>query len=296
MRPCLLWTMVFLNALATSPQLPVFKSTVDLVRVDLLVVRAGRPVYGLTAADLEVFDSGVRQQIEEVKFEEVPVDVWLVLDNSRSVAGQRLTHLRLAAETFLDSLRTDDRAGIIAFSSQVRLVSDVTGNVSSLRRALDMLTASGSTRLLDALYTALLLPSRGYGRRLVLVFSDGRDNTSWLLPQDVLQVVRESDDVIYSIGVRSTRAQGVVPPDAGLLERLAAETGGRLLFADSGQDLREVFVQVVQEMKARYLVTYYPRYAPGASREGWHPLNIRLRAKKGDVIARRGYFVPNTRN
>lgn len=285
------WILVSVGMLVPTSQQPTFKSGVDLVRVDVLVVRGGRPVLGLTAADFEVFDSGAPQQIERVSFEETPVDVLMVFDTSRSVAGEKLLYLREAAQAFLQGLKPGDRAGVVSFSHHVKLISDLTGNLSSLPRALDTLNASGSTSLLDALYAALLLPTRPEARRLVLLFSDGLDNTSWLSERDVLQVVRESDGVVYSVGVRPTRDQGARTANNALLEDLAAETGGRLFLADSGQRLREVFVRVVQEMKARYLLTYYPHYPPGASREGWHSLRIRLKGKAGDVIARRGYYV-----
>jgi len=80
-------------ATASRPPQVTFRASVDLVRVDLLVVRDGRPVVGLTRDDFEVQDNGVGQEIDQVSFEEVPIDVVLVFDASRSVAGEKLGHL-----------------------------------------------------------------------------------------------------------------------------------------------------------------------------------------------------------
>jgi len=265
-----------------------FRSGVDLVRVDLLVVRDGRPVPGLTAANFEVLDNGVRQDIDGLSFEEVPIDVLLVLDNSRSVAGEKIGHLVEAGHAFVDGLGPGDRAGLVGFSNLVHLQAEPTDRLALVHDALSAVRPSGSTSLLDALYAALVLPGRPDARRLILLFSDGLDNTSWLTAADVTQVALESDTVIYTVGL-SRRVGPSAPPNNALLRSLAEGTGGRLFHADSSRGLRELFVQIVREMKGRYLLTYYPR---GVSREGWHTLQVKLKIARGDLIARHGYYVP----
>ncbi len=286
LRGALIAGVVWSAALA-FPHQAVFRSSVDLVRVDLLVVRDGRPVPGLTAQNFEVLDNGVRQEIERLYFEEVPIDVLLVLDNSSSVAGEKLGDLLKAGHAFLDGLRPGDRAGLVSFSSLVHLRADFTGDLDAVRRALDATTPSGSTSLLDALYVGVMLPGRADARRLVLLFSDGLDNTS-VLGWQVLGVAGEADAVIYSVGIK--RAGAVLEkPNNQLLQSLAEATGGRLFYADTSRRLSDVFAEIVQEMKARYLLTYYPRGVAGA---GWHTLQIKLKNARGDLIARHGYYVP----
>lgn len=303
MRRVVALAVIMLSAAAVRAQQPVFRSNVDLVRLDLLVVRDGEPVTGLTANDFEVVDNGVRQQIERISFEEVPIDVVLVFDTSLSVSGPKLYYLVEAGHALVAGLRSDDRVGLVTFDSRVRLRSSMTGGFESVERLLDQLQASGSTSLVDGLYWSLMLPLRAEARQVVLLFSDGLDNTSWLRAADVLQVVQQSDAVIYSVGLRrivapSTGAQIFHGPtvvgstiseiDNRLLESLAEDSGGRLFFADSSERLRSVFERVLAEMRARYLLTYYPQ---GVTRAGWHSLQVRLKNRRGDVISRRGYFV-----
>ena len=96
-----------------------FRSGVEAVRLDVLVLENGEPVRGLRAGDFEVRDNGVLQQIDRVTFEQVPLNVVLALDMSGSLEGARLEHLQGAAGALLDGLRADDQAALVTFSHMV---------------------------------------------------------------------------------------------------------------------------------------------------------------------------------
>jgi VWFA-related protein len=268
-------------ATATSYQ-PTFRTQVDLVRLDVLVVRDGRPVTGLTAADFEVRDNGVVQQIDHLSFGDVPLDVMLVLDTSRSVAGEKLQHLQEAGRAFLDGLASADRAGLLTFSEVIALESDLTADREQVHRAISRVKGHGATSLRDAIHTASLWPSRDEARSMILVFSDGMDTVSWLTPQQGMDIARESDAVVYGVAI------GPGDDEDQLLKRVAEATGGRLLNAGSSRRLRGVFVEILNEMKTRYIVSYYPQPQP---REGWHDVRVDVKRGRGDVIVRRGYHM-----
>jgi VWFA-related protein len=239
-------------------------------------------VPGLTAADFEVRDNGVVQQIDHISFAEVPLDVILVLDISRSVAGERLRHLQEASHAFLDGLASADRAGLLTFSEVIALGSDLTTDLAQVRAAIERVEGSGATSLRDAIHAALLWPSGREARPMILVFSDGMDTVSWLTPDQGTDSARESDAVVYGVGI------GPADDEDELLERVAEATGGRLLTAGESRRLRAVFVEILQEMKARYLVSYYPHPQP---REGWHDVRVEVKRGRGNVIVRRGYHM-----
>ena len=71
------------------------------------------------------------------------------------------------------------------------------------------------------------------------------------------------------------------------LNALAEETGGKYIDAKRSDRLRETFVTIVTEFRSRYLLTYTPQ---GVDAGGWHPIDVRLKSKKGKVTARRGYM------
>jgi VWFA-related protein len=272
------------------PQQPTFTVRVELVSVDVLATSRGQAITGLKASDFEVRDNGVRQKIDSISGEgtigtaalqTIPLDVILVLDTSGSMASGKLEQLIEAGRGVLDRLRPSDRAALVAFSHRLTMPVALTADTSSIRRALDQLSAFGRTSMYDALYAGLMLRRTTTTRCMVLLFSDGQDNTSWLSAKNIREVARQSDVVLYAVGLDSTIKDALAP--------IAQETGGDTIVAESAKDLKTLFVRMVREMQARYVLTYYPR---GVTREGWHTIDVRLAGRKGDLKARRGYYVP----
>jgi VWFA-related protein len=265
-------------AQAVTPPQTTFRSGVEIVELDVSVMRGGAPVAGLTARDFALTDNGVTQDVESVTLERLPLSVTLVLDASQSVAGDRLRHLVQAGEGLTAALRQDDRAALITFSHMVNLRVPMTGDFQSIRTALGKMTGSGATSLRDAVHLALQLQPRDRSRPLMLLFTDGHDTASWLTEDAVVDSARRSGVVIHAVRVES---------DA-LLDRLTQVSGGRTWSATSDRQLQELFTRALDEMRARYLLTYTPR---GVRQPGWHELKVRLKNGGGDVTARRGYFV-----
>ena len=159
---------------------PLFRAVANVVRVDTLVTERGKPVGKLTADDFELFDDGVKQQVTAASIEDVDIDVVLVLDTSRSVAGTRLQALRDAASALVRNLRPDDRAAVVTFASGVTVNAPLTTDHTAVSRALETADARGATSLVDAAWTSVLLAHGNDRPTLVLIFSDGADTASWL--------------------------------------------------------------------------------------------------------------------
>jgi VWFA-related protein len=280
---------VVLSGIERSQQ-PTFTVKVDLVSVDVLATSRGQAVVGLKASDVEVRDNGVPQKIDSISGEgtigtatlqAIPLDVILVLDTSGSMSSGKLEQLIEAGRGVIDRLRPGDRAALVAFSHRMTMPVALTADTSSIRRALDQLSAVGRTSMYDALYAGLMLRRTATTRCMVLLFSDGQDNASWLSAKDIREVARQSDVVLYAVGLDSSIKDALAP--------IAQETGGDTIVAESTKDLKTLFVRMLREMQARYVLTYYPR---GVTREGWHTIDVRLVGRNGDLKARRGYYVP----
>lgn len=273
--------VLVLPAVDPSAQTPTFSSHVEAVRVDVLVTAGGKPVRGLAPGDFRVFDNGVEQHVDLVSFEQVPLNVVLALDMSASVVGDRLAHLRAASLGLLDGLTREDRAAVVTFNHRVLVGSDLTADRDRVRRAIERPDPMGNTSLVDATFTALLLGDSNIGRALVIVFSDGVDTTSWLAPDSVVDAAQRGDVVVYGVSAGD-------PTQAAFLRQIAEQTGGRLFEIESTRELSGVFLNVLEEFRQRYLVSYSPK---GVAREGWHSLAVRIKGRNVAVKARPGYLV-----
>ena len=260
---------------------PVFRAEVDLVRVEVLVTRGGVPVRGLGAADFEVRDNGRLQALEPTLEAEAPVDAVLALDTSYSMVGAKLVALRKAAGSFLDGLRDGERAALIAFNEEVRLLEPLSPDLDRVRRALDGAEAGGRTAIVDAVYTALRSTEPSARRTAVVVFSDGLDNMSWLGAAEVIEAARRTEAIVYGVAVREEddRTQP-------FLRDVTRATGGRFFRAAGADELRPRFLDVLGDIRARYVLSF----TPGPREAGWHALDVRLKRAKGDVLARPGYW------
>jgi len=281
-----------------GPQLPqpVLRTTAEeLVRVEVSVTRDGQPVKGLTAADFGVTDNGVAQQIKVALADRAPLSVMLVLDVSGSVAGDRLSHLIEAGHGLLGQLLPDDRAALITFAQDVELDVPLTRDRDQMAVALANLHGQGMTALHDAVEVALRLTPEDDSRPVLLVFSDGRDTASWLTEERVFEAARRAGVVLHAVVIRQDAAgpmpkelSGLLPTEQkGFLDRLTETCGGRTWSTATDRDLGRLFSRALDEMRARYLLSFTPsRHAAG-----WHQLKVTLKSGKGDVVARPGYFV-----
>ena len=256
-----------------------FTSRIEAVRVDVLVTENGRPVQGLTQADFELLDNGVRQRIDLASFEQIPLNVVLALDMSASLQGLRLGHLQTAGRRVLEGLKPGDRAALVTFSHVVSPSQGLTADLDRVRAALDQARGAGLTSLVDATHAGMLLGESDAGRSLLIVFSDGVDTSSWLSADAVLETARRGDVVVYGVEVGERRAS--FPRD------LSEATGGRRFAVESTNDLSAAFAGILEEFRMRYLVSYSPQgVAPG----GWHRLQVRVKNRGVSVQARPGYF------
>jgi VWFA-related protein len=263
--------------LASAPQ-TTFRSGVEVVELDVSVTRGGVPVAGLTARDFALTDNGAAQEVASVTLERLPLSVTMVLDTSQSVAGERLQHLVQAGTALTAALHSEDRAALVTFSHAVDLRVPMTRDLTAVRDALGAMNGNGATALRDAVHLALQLQPRDQTRPLLLVFTDGHDTASWLTEDAAIDSARRAGVVIHVVRVES---------DA-FLDKLTQISGGRSWSATSDRQLQDLFTKALDEMRARYLLTYTPR---GVRQPGWHELKVKLKNGSADVTARRGYFV-----
>jgi Ca-activated chloride channel homolog len=181
-----------------------FRSGVDLVNVSVTVTDArGHFVPGLTEADFRVFDDGQLQSIAYFSAERVPISLGLVLDTSRSMAGEKIQSARGALDRFLtDLLGPGDEVFLLRFSDTPMLLQNWTTDPTLVSRALGRLTPEGATALYDAVARALPLALGGaHRKKALLIISDGNDTSSDTPLSELRQRIRESELLVYAIGI-----------------------------------------------------------------------------------------------
>lgn len=288
--------VIFCTQRAPAQQRTTFASSVNAVRIDALATDSGKPIAKLTAADFELTDNGVVQQLSIVSGDTTPLDIFLAFDTSGSLTPERLQALAAAARALVGGLRAQDRVALVTFDHRVVLRSRLTRDATQLTRNLADITPSGGTSMLDAAFLSLSLHDAEPGRALLILFGDGVDTTSWLTEAKVLDAARHSDIVAFPVAPYDKARHD--RPNAfstmfnavylnSFMSELTKETGGRVLEADPKGDMRKVFADIVEEFQNRYLLAYVPT---GVSSTGWHDVTVKLKKRKGSVTARRGYF------
>ena len=300
--PMLCWHDRGSAAQAPATQVPTFRASADVVTVDVSVRDRSRVITGLTGDDFVVLDNGVPQQIADVSYGRLPIDVTVVLDVSFSVTGALLDQLRRAVRDLMRDLGPEDRLKLILFNMRIVRVIDFTSDVAAVEAAIGRTMAGGGSSIWDAVAVALVSADAADRRQLVVVFTDTADSTSALTPDALVSVAQRSTAAVASVIPSGLRVVQTSVPGGGVrssvvsvrttggdaLRRLAAETGGTQLQVAVRGDLGATFRRVLEDFRSSYVLHYTPR---GVERGGFHTIDVSVRDRDGlTVRARRGYF------
>jgi Ca-activated chloride channel family protein len=283
--------MVLVTWLASSPladgpdiQQPAFRTSIELVIIRVNVSdQQGRPLSDLTKEDFLVLENGRPQQLSNFLNANEPLDVALLLDVSSSM-GPLLPRLRESAWEFLDGMGPVDRGMVVEFDRRIRILSDLTGDRSKLRQAVNDLHKAGSTSLYDGLYIiikTLASRSKQFSRRqAVIALSDGQDTSSIAGAEDVFKASIRHAVPIYTILFEqpvSEEVAHVLSYEASsklfTVQSLARNTGGRSFQIKDAGSLKQAYDQIARDLGQQYLLAYVSS-AAAASRS---PLHVAVR-------------------
>jgi Ca-activated chloride channel family protein len=262
---------------------------VDLVELYASVVdRRGRPVRGLDATRFRVVEEGRPQRIERfAEVRDLPLHVALLLDTSGSML-QRMPVVTEAARALLARTVTPrDRVTLITFDSTPRMRVPFTGDPAFLANALQGLRARGGTALYDSLVFALEQFEGIAGQRVLVVLSDGIDESSSATAAEVMELARRSAATIYTVGLETGGASGP-GLDRALLTSLAEETGGRSFFARRVEALEGAYAEIERDVRSRYLLSYYSSHA--ADQASFRLVDVKLDQPGLSARTIRGYY------
>lgn len=260
---------------------------VQVVQINALVTdRAGAFVTGLGPSQFRVVEDGKPQRILHFAAEDAPLEIVVAVDISGSM-GVALEDLKEAVRQFVARLKPADTVTLVAFNEEMFVLAQRESDHAKLDAALERLTTWGGTTLYDVIIRSLELLSRQPGRRSLVVFTDGEDQSSRASYAVVDRALRSSDAPLFIVALGRGHQQVTLRET---VQALAEPTGGRALFADRPAALGETFAELVNELTHQYLIGY--ESTNPARDGGWRKLEVDVPGTNHRVRARQGYFAP----
>ncbi|HTZ75715.1 MAG TPA: VWA domain-containing protein [Candidatus Aquilonibacter sp.] len=288
------------------------RSTSSVVNIYATVRdRHGRLISNLDRNDFALTEDGARQQIQFFSREtNVPLSLGVLIDTSPS-QGRLLADEQHAAKFFLSKvLQNTDQAFVVHFDVDVEVLQDFTNTPALLATALDQMRINntgesilpessahphqGGTRLYDALYLASneLMKTR-YGRKVVVMVTDGEDQGSTVDWRESLEAAERADVIVYSIIITDPDFYLVTQiPYRGseAMQKLSLATGGHAIRVASVHNIGAAFDEIAAELRSEYLISYVPSSSHPSP--GFRQIRLRIPAHNYTVRARSGYYSP----
>ena len=271
----------------------------DLITLTVTVTDTyGRFVTGLGKNAFTIFDDKTQQEISFFSDEDAPVSLGIVFDVSGSMGGDKITRAREALSKFVDTSHSRDEYFLIGFNSRAQLLLNPTRDSDALMQKLTFVQTRGQTALYDATYLGVERVTRGaHKKRAVLLISDGQDNSSRYTFNELKRMLKESDVIIYAIGIVSPNDESSLGYGGrAILEELAGVSGGKAFFPSTGAEMNDTFERIALELRTQYSIGYRP--SAFANDGKWHKLKIRVQPPRGFprlfVRGREGYFASAT--
>jgi Ca-activated chloride channel family protein len=187
---------------------------------------------------------------------------------------------------FVRLLDGPDKVALYAFSRNVKRMATISSNRQEVMRAVRKTVAGDDVALYNALLVTLRDAANLPGRKMVVVFSNGPDNSSMVAPEYVRELAQAEGIPIYMI---STQAAKQDPVSSAVFERISAATGGKAYFAKSWKEQRLTFAAIREDLAHLYALSYYPEPNPN---NGWRRITVKLAGehlRKYNTRTRFGY-------
>ncbi|HXY00783.1 MAG TPA: VWA domain-containing protein [Candidatus Limnocylindrales bacterium] len=273
------------------------------IDVDLVVLHTsvlddrGKFVDGLAQDNFRVYEDKIEQKISIFKREDIPVSMGLVIDNSGSMRDKR-SSVNEAALTLVQNSNSQDEAFVVNFNDDfyLDLDKDFTNSIPELKEALERIDARGSTALYDAIIGSLDHLKKGSKeKKVLLIVTDGEDNTSRNSLEKTLREIQKTSTVIYTIGLLSQESKKGAKTARRALVSIAQASGGIAYFPENTADVHAICEQVAHDIRHQYTLAYYPS---NTARDGsFRSIHVDVIPPRGHgkLVARtrNGYYAPN---
>src|SRR6266478_5486047 len=244
------------------PENTTLSTNTDLVNLTVTVTDTyGRYVSGLNKNAFAIFDEKQPQEITFFSDDDAPVSVGVIFDVSGSMSGDKIKRARDALSRFIQTSHNSDEYFLIGFNQRAQLLLDKTRDGNAVLDKLMFVQTRNQTALYDACYLGVEKVQRGtHPKRALLLISDGQDNDSRYTFNELRKLLKESDVVLYGIGILSGSDAGssMGMEGQGVLDELAGVSGGKAFFPRSAAEMDDIFEQIALELRHQYSIGYRP--------------------------------------
>jgi len=302
-RPALCFTVVLALAGVLYSQNRGAQIDVNVVNVPLSVSvtdSKGKIITNLKKEDFKVYEDDQLQTVRAFSREtDLPLSIVLLVDASGSVVDKVKFEQAAATDFFFNTIkRKKDRAAVVSFDSVPTLLSNDTPDgfndePERLAEAVKKIHAAGSSSVHDAVYRSvekLLALEQGERRKLIVLISDGDDNSSRFSRREALDLAQRHDVTIYAISTNKTSETKSADKNRGddAIKEMVDETGGKAYFPLKLDDLASDFQKIGDELRSQYVLAYTPTNSilDGTYRK----VRVEMADKKYKARTRQGYF------
>jgi VWFA-related protein len=257
----------------------------------------GKFVEGLAQDNFRVYEDKVEQKLSVFKREDIPVSMGLVIDNSGSMRDKR-PRVNEAALTLVQNSNPQDEAFVVNFNDDfyLDLDKDFSNSIPELKEALERIDARGSTALYDAIIGSIDHLKKGKKeKKVLLIVTDGEDNTSRNSLEKTIREIQKTDTVIYTIGLLGQESKRSAKNAKKALMEIALASGGLAYFPENVEDVHSICEQVAHDIRHQYTLGYYPSNATKDGTFRSVHVDVIPPHGKGKLVARtrNGYYAPS---
>jgi Ca-activated chloride channel family protein len=238
----------------------VLKVDTNLVPLHISVLdKSGKLLTNIPRTAFHVFENNVEQTIKQFLREDVPVSMGIIIDNSGSMRDKR-TRVAAASMALVKASNPDDEEFIVNFNDDAYLDLPFTSDMKKMEETLEKIDTKGGTAMRDAISMSLDY-AKSDGKRdkkVLLVITDGNDNTSNMTLEQLVRKAQQSGVLIYCIGLLNEEDPREAHKAKRALKALAEASGGLDYYAKDLAEVEKITPQVANEIRRQYLITYSP--------------------------------------
>jgi Ca-activated chloride channel homolog len=238
----------------------VFRADTRLVVLHASVIdRKGNLITDLAQSNFSVFENDAEQEIKVFRREDVPVSMGLVIDNSGSMRDKR-QKVESAALTLVEESNPQDEVFIVNFNDEAYLDTDFTNNIKKMEEGLTRIDSRGGTAMRDALSMSIdhLVDKGKKDKKVLLVVTDGNDNTSGTTLEKIVHKSQQSEVLIYSVGLLNEEQKREKKRAKRALSALTTASGGLSYYPEELGEVEAIAVKVAHEIRNQYVIAYSP--------------------------------------